>query len=134
MSSPIMPTFTDPPWGVRGAAWVGHVFGVCCVVRHEEQLLVVVLFCVQRRLDGAQLVVKVDALLLEALDDLIVRLADALRLVVLDESLVEAVLELPEQPGRRRVLLGRIHGVVLEVLGGKQLTQTTHLRLEPLQL
>ena len=28
MNSPIMPTFTDAPWGVRGAAWGCRVFGV----------------------------------------------------------------------------------------------------------
>ena len=51
---------------------LGHVLGVVGVVAHEQQLLVVVLLGAQRRLDGAQLVVEVDALLLEPLDDLVV--------------------------------------------------------------
>mmetsp|Transcript_47689 Transcript_47689/g.118110 ORF Transcript_47689/g.118110 Transcript_47689/m.118110 type:complete len:211 (+) Transcript_47689:1398-2030(+) len=48
---------------------------------------------VQRSLDGAKLVIKVDALLLQPLHDLIVSLPDRLRLVVLDHRFVQPVLE-----------------------------------------
>ena len=102
-------------------------FGLCLVftrvgfVRQEHELGEIFFFGLDGSVHALELRVEGDALVAEALDDLLVRLLDGLRLVVLDESLVEAVLELSEQPGRRRVLLGRIHGVVLEVLDAVQL-------------
>jgi hypothetical protein len=99
------------------------------VVGHEDELLEVFLLGLERALDGCQLVVESDALLLEPLDDLLVRLADALRkqlrvergfvgslivvnvdglhlsLVVLDHGLVQPVLKGANVTGQRRVII-----------------------------
>ena len=45
-------------------------------MREQQELLVIVLLRLQRALDRRKLCVKADALLLEALHDLLVRLAD----------------------------------------------------------
>jgi hypothetical protein len=47
-------------------------------VGHEDEFLEVLLLGFERALDGCELIVEADALLLEPLDDLLVRLADAL--------------------------------------------------------
>ncbi len=48
---------------------------------HEDELLEVLLLGLERALNGGELVVEADAFLLEPLDDLLVRLADALAVV-----------------------------------------------------
>mmetsp|Transcript_82093 Transcript_82093/g.232719 ORF Transcript_82093/g.232719 Transcript_82093/m.232719 type:complete len:476 (+) Transcript_82093:77-1504(+) len=85
---------------------LGHLLRVVRVVGEEQQLLVVALLRLQRALDGGELVVEADPLLLELLHDRLVRLPDALGLVVLDHGLVEPVLEHADLPHLGRRLAG----------------------------
>mmetsp|Transcript_117575 Transcript_117575/g.366240 ORF Transcript_117575/g.366240 Transcript_117575/m.366240 type:complete len:314 (-) Transcript_117575:7-948(-) len=87
---------------------LGHLLGMVRVVREQEQLLVVALLRLESSLDGDELVVEAVALLLEALDNGLVGLADALGLVVLDHRLVQPVLQDPDLPHLRRGL-ARVH-------------------------
>ena len=59
----------------------------------------------ERALNRRELVVEAYSLLLEPLDDLLVRFVDALRLVVLDHCLVQAVLQRPDIARQRRVVV-----------------------------
>ena len=115
-----------PPFLVKrvlnlGELRLGLVFARVGLVAEQHELGEVPLLRLDRLVHALQLRVEGDALVAQTLDDLLVRLLDGLRLVVLDESLVEAILELPQQPSRRGVLLGRVHGVVLQVLDAVQL-------------
>mmetsp|Transcript_26634 Transcript_26634/g.58383 ORF Transcript_26634/g.58383 Transcript_26634/m.58383 type:complete len:264 (-) Transcript_26634:320-1111(-) len=85
------------------------------VRRHEQQFVKIALLGAQRALDRPELVVEVDPLVLEPLDDLVVGLADGLRLVELDHGLVEPVLERPDLAQLRiRRGVGRL-GALLDV-------------------
>mmetsp|Transcript_64614 Transcript_64614/g.203978 ORF Transcript_64614/g.203978 Transcript_64614/m.203978 type:complete len:233 (-) Transcript_64614:47-745(-) len=85
-------------------------------MRHEDQFLQVTLLGFEGALDGRKLVVKAHSLLLEALDDLLIGAADGLRLVVLDQRLVEAVLQHADVPRHRAVLVQGAHRIALQVL------------------
>ena len=86
------------------------------VVQHERELLQVVVLRLQRALHGGQLVVEPDPLLLEALHDLLVGAADALRFVVLDHRLVQPVLERADLARHGRVALVGLLRLQLQVL------------------
>ena len=126
-----LPLLADEPLQPAELA-LRDVLRVRRVVRHEEELLVVVLLRLERRLDRAQLVVEVDALLLQPLDDLVVRLADRLRLVVLDHRLVQPVLERADLAHQRVRLVRRPRAVLPEVAQlVLELRQLLLLRLVP---
>mmetsp|Transcript_64612 Transcript_64612/g.203968 ORF Transcript_64612/g.203968 Transcript_64612/m.203968 type:complete len:604 (-) Transcript_64612:354-2165(-) len=99
-----------------GKLRLGHVLCVVGVMRHEDQFLQVTLLGFEGALDGRKLVVKAHSLLLEALDDLLIGAADGLRLVVLDQRLVEAVLQHADVPRHRAVLVQGAHRIALQVL------------------
>mmetsp|Transcript_7264 Transcript_7264/g.19015 ORF Transcript_7264/g.19015 Transcript_7264/m.19015 type:complete len:271 (+) Transcript_7264:1106-1918(+) len=98
-----------------GELGASHVLRVRRVVAHQQQLFIVVLLGMQRRLDCAQLVVKVDALLLEPLDNLVVRLTDRLCLIVFDHCLVEPILECADLAHERVGFVSRPRGGALHV-------------------
>lgn len=85
-------------------------------MRHEHQLLQVLLLRLEGALDRRQLVVEADSFLLEPLDDLLVRLVDALRLVILDHGLVQPVFQCPDVARERRVVVFHLGNLLLEVL------------------
>mmetsp|Transcript_35768 Transcript_35768/g.87983 ORF Transcript_35768/g.87983 Transcript_35768/m.87983 type:complete len:213 (-) Transcript_35768:451-1089(-) len=95
---------------------LGHLLGVLRVVGHEHKLLEVLLLCLERPLDGRELVVEPDALLLEPFHDLLVRLPDALGLVVLNHSLVKPVLEGADVACEGRVVVGQLRHLLVQVL------------------
>ena len=88
------------------------------IVRHQQQLLVIVLLGLQCLLDGSQLVVERDALVLESLRDLLIGLPDGLGLVVLDDGLVQSVLQ-GADPACERVLRINKFGASLASLATK---------------
>ena len=75
---------------------LGHLLGVVGIPGHHLQVAGVLLLHLERPLKVGQLVVKGEPLLLQALDDLLVRLADGLGLVVLDHRLVQPVLQVAD--------------------------------------
>ena len=85
-------------------------------MRHEHQLLQVLLLRLEGALDRRQLVVEADSFLLEPLDDLLVRLVDTLRLVVLDHGLVQPVFQCPDVAREGRVVVFHLGNLLLEVL------------------
>ena len=107
-------------WEGAGARAVrrllGHLLGLVGVVRHEEQLLVVGLLGAHRALARLELVVEPDALLLQALDDLLVRAAHLLRILVLGHRPVQPRLQLADLLHDRVVLGRRQAGLAREVL------------------
>ena len=96
---------------------LGNLPGVVGVVRHQNELPEVHLPVPQRLLDHPELVVKAHAVLAQLQHDLLVRLSDAMRLVILDESLVQPVLQQPDVPHLGRVLVRGPNRVPLQVLG-----------------